>query len=133
MKEFNKFCKEYICDHLDEMEGVTVYGCDLAYTLCENDNINGTMTYNRKAAVDYICEWWYDCAEFSEYEKQNLGERSDPFENPEAFMVRMVIEGISYLLSQCSVIDENWNDQIELTADIISEIKEEISDKEIRW
>lgn len=51
----------------------------------------------------------------------------------EAFMVRMVIEGISSILSQCEIIDENWNDGIELTPEVIGAIKEQIKDKEVRF
>ena len=133
MKNFNEFCKEYICDKLDEMEDVTVYACDLAYTLAESDNINGSITYNRAAAINYIREWWNDCADYSDHEENNFGKRSNPFANPEAFIVRMVIEGISSLLSQCNVIENNWNDQVELTSDVISEIKKEIEDKKVKW
>ena len=125
--------KEFTGEHLDELEGVSVYACDLAYTLAESDNINGTMTYSTKAAIDYIREWWYDCADYSDYEEMNFGKRSNPFANPEAFMVRMVIEGINSILSQCEMIDENWNDEIELTPEVIEAIKEQIKDKEVRF
>ena len=133
MTNFNDFCKEYICEHLDEMEGVSVYTCDLGYTLAENDDINGTMTYSTKAAIDYIREWWYDCSDYSDYEQNNFGERTNPFANPEAFIVRMVIEGINSILSQCPIIDENWNDEIELTPKVIETIKEQIEDKQVSF
>lgn len=51
----------------------------------------------------------------------------------EAFMVRMVIEGISSILSQCGIIDENWDDEIELTPEVIETIKEQIEDKEVNF
>lgn len=133
MKDFNEFCKEYICEKLEEMEGVTCYACDLAYTLAESDNINGTMTYSTKTAIDYIREWWYDCADFSDYEEMNFGKRSSPFVNPESFIVRMVIEGINSILSQCPIIDEKWNDEIELTPEVIEAIKEQIKDKQVNF
>lgn len=133
MTNFNDFCKNYICEKLDEMEGVNVYACDLAYTLAESDNINGTMTYSTKTAIDYIHEWWYDCSDYSDYEQNNFGERSNPFANPEAFIVRMVIEGIKSILSQCEIIDENWNDEIELTPEVIETIKEQIEDKQVSF
>lgn len=115
MKNFSEFCKEYLFERLDEYEGTTEYSCDLAYKLCEECNINGSLTFSRQTAIEYLCEWWYDAADYSDYEADNYGERSNPFENPEAYMVRMVICGIGYLLSQCAVIDESWNDELELT------------------
>lgn len=133
MTNFNDFCKEYICEHLGELESVNVYACDLAYTLAEDDNVNGTMTYSRREAFDYLYDWAEDCADYLEYEKMNFGERSNPFENPEAFMVRMVIEGINSILSQCEIIDSNWNDEIELTPEVIETIKEQIKDEEVNF
>ena len=133
MESFNEFCKDYICEHLDELEGVNVYACDLAYTLAEHDNVNGTMTYSWETAVDYIREWWYDCGDFSDYEEMNFGERSNPFANPESFIVRMVIEGINFIFSQCPIIGENWNNEIELTPEVIETIKEQIDDTQVNF
>lgn len=132
MKSFSEFCKEYLFERLDEYEGTTGYRCDLAYKLCEECNINGTLTYSRAEAIKYLCEWWYDAADYSEYEQMEFGERSNPFENPEAYMVRMVICGIGYLLSRCAVIDESWNDKLELTPEVIEAIKEQCPD-EVEW
>jgi hypothetical protein len=62
----------------------------------------------------------------------NYGERSNPFENPEAYMVRMVICGIDYLLNRCEVVVESWNDELELTPEVIETIKEQCPD-EVEW
>jgi hypothetical protein len=132
MKNFSEFCKDYLFERLDECEGTTEYSCDLAYTLCEECNINGSLTYSRAEAIKYLCEWWYDAADYSEYEQMNYGERSNPFENPEAYMVRMVICGIGYLLSRCEVVDESWNDELELTPEVIDAIKEQCPN-EVEW
>ena len=132
MKSFSEFCKGYLFDRLDEYEGTTVYGCDLAYKLCEGCNVDGSITYCRQTAAEYLCEWWYDASDYSDYEQMNFGERSNPFANPEAYMVRMVICGIGYLLSQCAVIDELWNDELELTPEVIEAIKEQCPD-EVEW
>lgn len=133
MKNFNDFCKEHICYRLDEMEGLTIDFSDLAYRICEEENVNGTLTFNRKAAIEYICEWWYDCADYLNYEKDIFGYdmQTNPFSNPEAFMVCMVIEGCHSLLAQCEVVDSNWNSLIELTSEVIETIKEQIKDKTI--
>lgn len=132
MKSFSELCKEYLFEKLDEYEGITAYGCDLAYKLCEECNINGSLTYCRQTAIEQLCEWWYDAADYSDYEQMNFGERSNPFENPEAYMVRMVICGIGYLLSQCAMINESWDDELELTPEVIEAIKEQCPD-EVEW
>jgi hypothetical protein len=132
MKDFSEFCKDYLFERLDEYEGRNMYACDMAYILCEGANCDGTMTYSRAEAIKYLCEWWYDAADYSEYEQMNYGERSNPFENPEAYMVRMVICGIDYLLSRCEVVVESWNDELELTPEVIEAIKEQCPD-EVEW
>lgn len=129
MKNFSEFCKEYLFECLDEYEGTTKYGCDLAYRLCEESNINGSLTYSRQTAIEYLCEWWDDAADYSDYEADNYGERSNPFESPEAYMVRMVICGIDYLLSRCECIREAWNEQIEITPELIEQIREQCPDE----
>lgn len=129
MKSFSEFCKEYLFEQLGEYKGKSMYACDMAYILCEDANCNGTMTYSRAEAIKYLCEWWYDASDYSDYEQMNFDERSNPFKNPEAYMVRMVIWGIDYLLSQCSVIDESWNDVLELTPEVIEAIKEQCPDE----
>ena len=59
----------------------------------------------------------------------NFGERSNPFDNVEAFTVRMVIEGVRTILSRCQFIDNKWNDKFELTEDVIATIKEEVEEQ----
>lgn len=132
-KDFETYCKEFIIDNIEEYENQTVYACDLAYTLAEGINADGTATYNRAEAIAYICEWWYDASDYSDYEKDNFGERSNPFKNPEAFMVRMVIEGVNIMLSRCTAVDEAWNDELTLTKDVIESIKADIENASIEF
>ena len=125
---FFQFCKDFILEHLEDWEGQSHYGCDLAGYLTEGMNADGTFTYSTYEAKEYIREWWDDAADYSEYEEMNFGKRSNPFENPEAFTVRMVIEGVQAILSKCEIIDENWNDKLELTAETIDTIKEQVEE-----
>ena len=39
-------------------------------------------------------------------------------------MVRMVCEGVNAIFSKCPTIDEMWNDKVEMTEELINEIKE---------
>ena len=80
-------------------------------------------------AKDYLKEWWDEAGDYAEYEKISFGEyEHNPFENPEAYTVCMVIQGICGLLSKCELIDSNWNDEIELTEDNICRLKDEIDE-----
>ncbi|MBO5970756.1 MAG: hypothetical protein J6S14_19960 [Clostridia bacterium] len=128
---YTEYCRNTILDELDYWEDQEVYPCDLGYKLTETMNANGSCTYSRKLALDYIAEWIDEAADYWDYEEENFGEhRINPFSNPEGYMVCMVIEGVCSLLAQCSTIDESWNDCIELTPETIEKIKAEV--KEIK-
>ena len=127
--EFFDFCKNFILDEIDEFEGRDVYGADLGIDLTEGINADGTFTYSTEKAKKYLQDWWADAAEYSEYEEMNFGQRSNPFENVEAFIVRMVIEGVRTILSRCKFVDDKWNDKFELTEDVIATIKEEVEEQ----
>ena len=125
MKTLLQYCKDYIIDHIDDYVGDLIYACDFSMTLTESANIDGSLTYSTKEAKDYLREWWQNCSAYWEYEKSNFGQNlHNPFDNPEAYMVCMVIEGCGTILSRCPVIDENWNNKIEFTEEIIQQIKE---------
>lgn len=132
MKEFIDYCKQYIYEHIDGYEGQKHYLCDFGYTLTEGPNADGTLTYDRVKAMLYLKKWWWEAADYFEYEKLNFGENlHNPFENPEAYMVCMVVEGVDALWS--SAINElgmndRWNDEVELTPDLIAKIKECVED-----
>ena len=124
MKSFLEYCKDYILDNIDDFEGNTYYACDFSSYLTEGPNIDGSLTYSTREAEEYLHEWYWDCGKYFEYEKFNFGENiHNPFENPEAYMVCMVIEGCNSILSRCPVIEDNWNEQIKFTKSVIRKIK----------
>ena len=127
--EFFDFCKDFILDNIEDYEGIDVYGADLGIYLTAGINADGTFTYSTEKAKKYLQDWWADAAEYSEYEEMNFGQRSNPFENVETFIVRMVIEGVSTILSRCKFVYDKWNDKFELTSEIISTIKEEVEEQ----
>ena len=139
MESFVEYCKDYIIDSLPDFEDEEVYGCDLCSKLTESDNVNGSMTYSTYKAQQYIKEWWDDCAEFYEFADMEFGsdyvsKSLNVFANPEAFMLVMVMEGIGYLLSRVSIVDENWNDEFILDKEAIDTIIDEVSEMtEIEW
>ena len=139
MESFVKYCKDYIENNIEALEDSDVYGSELALSICEYDNANGTMTYSAKKAEQYIKEWWDDCAEFYEYAVFNFGDdyaakNLNVFADSEKFMFMMVFEGIGFLLSRVSVIEENWNDEITLDKETIDTIIDEVSEMtEIEW
>lgn len=124
MNELKKWLIEEIKEHLYNYEGSEVYACDLAYTIFEGENIDGSYTYSTFDAKEWIKRYWEDIGEVVEEIKFQLGSECIPnvFEEPEKFQVVIVLEGASYILSQCEYIDKHWNDKITLTKTNIKKI-----------
>lgn len=130
MEKFIEYCKDYIIDNIEAYEDEKVHACDLADTLMSGPYYDGTLTYSRSQAKDYLIEWWDDCADFMEYSLQHFGEfRVNPFGNPESLMVSMVSEGIAGILCKVPFIDEHWaKEEITLTLEIIQAIKDGVEE-----
>lgn len=63
-----------------------------------------------------------------EFAKDNYGANyQNPFDNPEAYMVCMVIEGCASLLSASSFVQEHWDERLTLTDEIADEIAAEVA------
>lgn len=129
-ESYTEYCRNFIIDNLNGYEGQSIYMCDLAHTITEGINVDGSATYSTYEAKEYIKEWWDDAADFYEYCKFEFGEcPHNPFEKPEAFHCLMIIEGVAHLLSQCDTVGgDNWNEEIELTEEIINTILEELAE-----
>ena len=66
-----------------------------------------------------------DARDEYDYEKNNFGDvLHNPFDNPEAFVVCMLINTVNDILSQVPIIDEYWNDRLELNEENINQILE---------
>ena len=129
MESFNEYCKNYILENLDNYEGQSVYGSEVGYTITQSPNVDGTLTYSTHEAIEYLREWWDEAGEYWEYEKDNFGEHPhNPFDEPEAYMVCMVIEGVNAILANEPHIEESWNDKLELTEEVIEDIKKYVEE-----
>lgn len=132
----NNKIKEYVIDQLiDKLydyEDVESYGCDLAYTLYEGENADGSITYSTYEAKQWISKYFDDLDEIVEELNFQFGKdfmaNYNPFENPERFMVVIVIEVASYLLGQCKTIEKNWNNEFKLIKSKINKIKKELEE-----
>lgn len=128
-KSYIEYCKDFIIDNISNYEDVAVYGCDLGYKLTDGINIDGSATCSTYEAKEYIKAWFDEAGEVYQYQKENYGEcLHNPFEEPEAFHVCMIIEGVNALLSQCETVENAWNDEIELTLENIHAIIEELKE-----
>lgn len=126
---FFDFCKDYILDEIDKFEGRDVYACDFGIELTNGMCYDGTFTDSFALAQKYLRKWFAEAGEYSEYEKFNFGERSNPFENVERYLTGMVTEGVRTILSRCQFIDDMWDERLKLTSEIIETIKEQVREQ----
>lgn len=117
-----------LIDTMHDYEDVKFYGCDMSYTLFESYNIDGTVTYNTHAAIEWIKKNFADLAEIVEEIKFQLGSENIPnvFDEPEKFQVVIYLEVASYVLSQCKTIDQNWSNEFILDKKTIEKITKEL-------
>ena len=127
MEKYVDYVKNFIKDNLPNLENETKYACDLGYYITECINVKGYATYNKQEAMQYIKEWFDEAAEVYEYEMENFGKvYHNPFKDPKAWMVCMIIEGVNAILCRCNVLEKCWNEEIVLTVDVIDSILAEV-------
>lgn len=131
-ESYTEYCKNHIKENIYNYEGLYVYGADLADTLTEGINVDGSATYNRYEAKEYIKAWFDEAGMVCEFIKFNYGTECliNPFDEPEKFHALMIIEGVRYLLAQCETIDSAWIEEIELTPETIEKILLEVDEIE---
>lgn len=131
---FVDYCKNHIAEKIYEFVERSHYGADLAYEITQEENANGTLTFSRDKAAAQLKEWWYDCAEYWQYEGDSFGEHKyNPFSEPEAYMVCMVIEGCASLLGQTELLQSVWNDKFVLTKETADTIVEQVKEIKTIW
>ncbi len=59
MKNYVEYIKDFIKNELPKYEGNEVYGCELANLLTEKINVNGTVTFDRSKAMEYVKECFF--------------------------------------------------------------------------
>lgn len=135
--EYVDYCKAHIVSELETLEGEIVYACDLAGMLTQDGRYNGTLTFSTHEAKELIKFWWDDLDEVNSRLYDELGythDQIDMFNRPELYHVAIVDEGINSILNDLDIIQDNWDDKIELTRDVIDTIVEQIDNvQEIRF
>jgi len=129
MNELKSYIIDRIIELLEEYEDIEMYGYDIGYTIFERYNYDGTMTYSTYEAKKWIEKYFDDIGEILEELNFEFGDTNsipNVFDNPEAFMVVIVIEGANYILSNLYTVEKYWNDKFILTKHKINAIKREL-------
>ena len=123
--------KNTITERLNDYKGTNIYGADLAYTLFEGENANGSVFCNTYETKEFIKNNFDLFADFSEYYKDNFGVSLDIFAEPEKAHVILLLESASMVLSRLETVNEFWDDSKELTEELINRIIEELNKLEL--
>lgn len=118
--------KQDIIDRLSDYKGGNYYGADLAYKLFEGENANGSVFCNTYKTEQYIKANFELFGEFLEHYKANFGEYLNPFAEPEKCHVIFLLEAAQAILLQCPLVEENWNNNLELSDKNIETLIEQI-------
>lgn len=122
---------ECMIDVLEGMEGRDGYVSDLAFTLFEGENIDGTMTYSTYKASQWIAEHFHDLADVVEGIAADWDITPNPFSNPEIFMLQVVLYVAEQLVYQSAYLARSQNEEcdcITYDADTIALIRREWED-----
>lgn len=130
MNTFKNIVIEELKQKLEEYEGADMYGSDMAYTLLEEYDYSNSYTYNTKESKDMISKYFDELGEIYDNYIFTYGKESaiNPFENPEKFIVLMLLQKASELLSDCEYVFENWSNKVELTEENIDIIKNQLEE-----
>lgn len=120
--------KEYLIDEIGGYENQTVYGCDLADLLTNSLQINGTVEFCTKSTIEKIAKNHWEYGEVYKYMEDNYGKALNPLESPEAFDAQAYYIVAGDILGKTQYISEHWNEEIELTSDVIKTIQEQIEE-----
>lgn len=123
--------KNTIISKLNDYSGTTNYACDLSSILFEGENVNGSVFCNTYQTKEFIKANFDLFGDLVEYCKDNFDMVLNPFQEPEKAHVLLLLEASQSILSKCKLIDENWNNEIELTNKVIKKLTKQINDLQI--
>lgn len=125
---FTQDLKNQIIEKLNDYSGGQYYACDLAQTLFEGENANGSVLCSTYQTKEFIKENFDLFGDLVEYVKDNIDYTLNPFQEPEKAHVWLLLEASQSILSKLPTIDKKWNDQIELTPKMIKKLTKELND-----
>ena len=130
MNALEKWIVEDMIDRLDEIEELGGYVCDLAYLLYEGDNHNGVISGYAyySDAKEWIEQFWGELKDEMEDYEFNFSEYPNPFENECVFMVKIVLNAASRLITNSEWVQENWDEEVTYTKEIVEQIKAELKE-----
>lgn len=121
---------------LEDYEDMSIYGCDMAYTLLEQYNVDGSITYNTYEAIEWLKNNIHDIYDFLPTIKFEFGNEFyaklciDILDSPEKAMTIICLEIANEILYNLDFIKKNWDNEIVLNSETIKIIKKELENYE---
>lgn len=121
---------------LEDYEDMSIYGCNMAYTLLEQYNVDGSIKYNTYEAIEWLKDNIQDIYDFLPtikfmYDDEFYAKLCiDILENPEKAMVIICLEKANEIMANLKFINDNWNNEIVLNKENINIIKKELENYE---
>ena len=98
----------------------------------EGENIDGSFTYNSYEAKEWIKQNFDDIGEVWEELKFQFDDdflsNYNLFDDPEKFMVLIIIEAAGYIISKCKLINDKWDDEIILNKKTIATLEKQLKE-----
>ena len=132
--------KNYVIDllirKLEDYEDMSIYGCDMAYTLLEEYNVDGTILYNTYNTTEWLKDNIQDIYDFLPtikfmYDDEFYAKLCiDILDSPEKAMVIICLEKANEIMANLKFINDNWDNEIVLNKENINIIKKELKEYE---
>lgn len=132
--------KNYVIDllirKLEDYEDMSIYGCDMAYTLLEEYNVDGTILYNTYNTTEWLKDNIQDIYDFLPtikfmYDDEFYAKLCiDILDSPEKAMVIICLEKANEIMANLKFINDNWDNEIVLNSENINIIKKELKEYE---
>ena len=126
----NSFVAGVLMDKLDDHAYETVYYIqDLADRLLEEENINGSYFCSTYKSTLWIKEHFEELGDIVEEYEDIFGEPpANPFNEPEKFMVQIMLNVADSIMNETKFISNFEDEQIELTQEVIDTLKAELEE-----
>ena len=115
-----KWASEFIYNAMEDWIGISCYACEIGYEITGEEK---KKELYKRDPIKFIMEHFREAGEELRYQKEELCSEINVFESPDAFVECWLEHAVEAVLSGIPFIIDNWNNIIEITEDMVNEIK----------